>query len=83
MWANGQPIPEWVKNLCCNGNEAHMLDESAVSQDAQGHYHVQGYNNVPRDDHVFASMDGHVWMFVSIFGAPNAAIWCLFIPENM
>jgi hypothetical protein len=25
QWANGDPIPAWIKSHCCNGEEAHNL----------------------------------------------------------
>lgn len=92
-WANGAPIPEWVKSHCCNGDEAHDLTrESGVTAEdikiikpADGsegtlYYQVIGFNNAVGGAHVFPSQDGHIWAFISPAGPPNGYIWCLFMP---
>jgi hypothetical protein len=85
-WADGSPVPEWVKNKCCGENEAHHIAPGDISEDAEG-YHVRGYKwPIPRDK-ALPSLDGEYWLFYPTYwgdygnrekydGLPQ----CFFIP---
>lgn len=68
-WANGDPIPEWVKKACCNGHEAHDLGEGGdmvhvVLKDGEiVAYTVDGFNNRIEAKKVHPSEDNHTWVF--------------------
>ncbi len=79
-WANGAPIPSWVKQRCCNGDEAvdlggvgivHPLSKDGVVVA----YKVDGFNDPVQAARTFPSQDGEVWAFLH-----NMTIWCLFVP---
>lgn len=66
QWADGSPVPEWVKNKCCGEAEAHRISPADISEDAEG-YHVRGYKwPIPRD-HTLPSQDGEYWLFYSTY----------------
>lgn len=72
-WANGDPIPEWVKKACCNGNEAHDLGEGGdkvhvrLKDGEVVAYNVDGFNNQVDPTKVHPSEDNHTWAF---YGGP-------------
>jgi hypothetical protein len=76
QWANGSPVPSWVKAACCGPDEAHRLTISQVRK-----VKIEGIANVVPDDRVFPSQDGWVWGFWSPEGK-DAFVQCLFIPES-
>lgn len=41
-WADGDPIPTWVKTECCSQAHAHHIDDGALHARPDG-YHVDGY----------------------------------------
>ncbi len=67
-WANGVPIPSWVKARCCNNDEAVDLGGAAVVHPISKDgvvvaYRVDGFNNQVQAARVFPSQDGDVWAF--------------------
>jgi hypothetical protein len=77
-WADGRPIPQWVKMQCCGGNDAHDLtDEHIGWWPVQGGYMVEGFDTIVRKAQ--PSQDGHAWAFYYYRGA-DAPIYCLFLP---
>ena len=98
QWANGRPIPDWVKQVCCV-EDYQTIDErrvhrvmrpDAVTQEREllG-YRVDGFYNLVPVDRRFDSEDGLTWIF---YGIPNSddlgmsdmrpAIYCLFTNEG-
>lgn len=64
-WANGDPVPEWVKSSCCSQAHAHHLDESVIHDQSDG-IHVDGYSYVIPYEKVLPSPDGSAWLFYSV-----------------
>jgi hypothetical protein len=42
-WANGEPIPAWVKTECCGPKDAHHLRPDQVRRNEAGDYVVDIY----------------------------------------
>ena len=98
QWANGKPIPDWVKRACCV-EDYQTIDERRVHRvigpDAMTQewgllgYRVDGFHNLVPVDRRFDSEDGLTWIF---YGIPNSddlgmsdmkpAIYCLFTNEG-
>jgi hypothetical protein len=95
QWANGNPIPDWVKQACC-GESYQTIDERRVHRvmgpDAVTQewgllgYRVDGFFNFVPVQHRFDSEDGLTWVF---YGTPYAdeldmrpAVYCLFTNEG-
>jgi hypothetical protein len=79
-WANGNPVPTWVKSACCGPDEAHHLDLSQVRKVKSG-WRVEGITNIVPEDRVYPSQDGQVWGFWSPDNA-DAFVQCLFVPSS-
>ena len=80
QWANGSPVPSWVKAACCGPDEAHRLTLAQFHKVTTG-WAIEGIANVVPDDRVFPSQDGWVWGFWSPEGK-DAFVQCLFVPES-
>jgi hypothetical protein len=97
-WANGKPIPDWVKQACCV-EDYQTIDERRVHRvmgpdpttqewELLG-YRVDGFYNLVPVDRRFDSEDGLTWIF---YGVPyssddivsdmSPAIYCLFTNEG-
>jgi hypothetical protein len=98
QWANGKPIPDWVKQACCAENyqtiderRVHRLMGSDPLTNKWGPlgYKVDGFHNIVPVDRRFDSEDGLTWIF---YGLPysidefvsdmSPAIYCLFTNEG-
>jgi hypothetical protein len=98
QWANGNPIPDWVKHACCVENYQtiderrlhRVMGPDVVTQEWKllG-YRVDGFYNLVSVDHRFDSEDGLTWIF---YGIPDSSddgvldarpvIYCLFTNEG-
>ena len=81
-WANGVPVPAWVKDACCGQADSHLLSLDAVSLQDDG-WHIQGMNTVVPPDHVLPSQDGQFWGFWIEANGPDASIYCFFCPHGV
>ncbi len=81
-WANGDPVPAWVKADCCTQAHAHHILNSAVHVRPDG-YHVDGYPYTIPFDQAHPSPDGSTWLFYSTFrdGTPDVPL-CFFVPPS-
>jgi hypothetical protein len=79
QWADGSVVPAWVKSACCGPQDAHM--DPVLLHDEKG-WRVEGNDYVIADDKVLPSEDGHAWVFYVEHLAPNATIYCLFLPQT-
>ena len=79
QWADGAPVPAWVKSACCGPSDAHMLAENEVSLQDDG-WHIRGIDTVVPRDRVLPSQDGQIWGFWNPASGPNAPIYCFFAP---
>ncbi len=96
QWANGTPVPEWVKSKCCNASEAknlskdfgvtvadittHKLPSAATGTEVTV-YHIKGFLPDTYSLGVYPSQDGDIWVF-SDKDNPKEALhfWCMFLP---
>ena len=61
-WANGEPVPDWIKHQCCGVAEAHRLTAEEVHLRSDG-YHIDGYRWVVPISVSQPSPDGEYWIF--------------------
>jgi len=61
-WANGDPVPAWVKAECCSQAHAHHVDDSAVHAGPDG-YRIDGYKWIVPYTQALPSPDGSTWLF--------------------
>lgn len=80
-WANGEPVPAWVKAYCCGPQDVHHLDARAVHIMADG-YHIDGLDTVVPAERALPSPDGTYWAFWSPAAEPSPTIYCFFAPVN-
>ena len=81
FWANGEPVPPWVKASCCGPNDVHKIPASAISIQADG-YHISGLTTVVPMAKALPSPDGFYYGFWNEAGEPNPVIFCFFAPLN-
>ena len=92
-WANGQPVPAWIKAACCGPADAHRLRPDQV-HDMGEYYQVDGYSKqiakfMLVDGHrvpaynVIPSQDGSYWLFYrdQITGGQSDP-FCFFVPMD-
>lgn len=76
QWANGEPIPPWVKSACCGPSDAHHLREDQVHVAADG-YHVDGLSVVIPFAKALPSPDGSYWGFWNP-ATSDPKVYCFF-----
>ena len=76
-WANGQPVPAWVKSSCCGPEDAHLLREDQVHALSDG-IHIDGLTTVVPYARVLPSQDGQIWGFWNENLGKQAPIYCFF-----
>lgn len=79
-WASGEPVPSWVKAVCCGPQDVHHLRPEQVELKSDG-YHIEGYPDAIPEDHSQPSLDGDFWAFYQEY--PNgqfSKIYCFFVP---
>lgn len=81
FWANGEPVPPWVKSWCCGPSDVHMLNPGAVHVLADG-YRIDGLKYTVPFTRALPSADGHYWAFFKESDGPNAYIYCFYAPVN-
>ena len=73
-WANGQPVPAWVKSSCCGAADAHHLRVEQVHGPygagegpkpgmRHSYYLIDGYPWPVGGDLAQPSQDGEYWLF--------------------
>lgn len=90
QWANGEPVPSWVKTACCGPSDAHHLKPSQVqeTQCPSGTgtcYRVEGFRDAVPFSSVQPSQDGEYWAFYrdETADSPQSPMYCLFIPFSL
>ena len=81
-WADGGPVPAWVKQQCCGPADAHHLQPAQVHVTPAG-YRVDGYRDVIPEDRLLPSPDGDWWVFYATM--PNGRqdpVYCFFGPPQ-
>lgn len=87
QWANGQPIPDWVKSSCCGPADAHHLRADQVI-DHGDYYTVEGVEGFSDEQKIpgaraIPSQDGDYWLFFSNYsygGTSERTVFCFFVP---
>ena len=89
QWANGAPIPDWVKASCCGPADAHHLTSDQVHRDGD-YYRVDGFLRPIPIAVALPSQDGDYWIFYrDKDGAPGingggsggqSGVYCFFVP---
>lgn len=78
QWANGEPVPAWVKKACCGPEDVHHLRPEQVHQMSDG-YHVDGYHAVIPYTTALPSPDGDFWIFYRNFqDGSQSNVYCFF-----
>ena len=62
VWADGDPVPAWVKAQCCGISDAHHLRAEQVHVTAEG-YRLDGYRAIVGESRLLPSPDGTWWVF--------------------
>lgn len=93
-WANGTPVPAWVKDSCCGPADAHHLTPDMVHRDGD-FYRVDGYQRPIPVGQALPSQDGDYWIFYkdepegdtyspeggrSHHAAYQTGVYCFFVP---
>lgn len=75
-WANGKPVPDWVKQSCCGPADAHHLRPDQV-HDEGDYYIVDGYEGRinKRSTQILPSQDGSYWIFYRDKGVSCTPGW--------
>jgi hypothetical protein len=94
-WANGDPVPLWVKMACCGPEDAHHLEPWQVHTLPDG-WHIDGYPQVIAYGQELRSFDGEYWLFYRDEGNVGRAaavagmstpvplvFFCFFAPEQV
>ena len=80
QWANGDPVPEWVKRSCCGPDDVHHLRRDQVHETADG-WRVDGYPDLIPIDRAQPSVDGDYWIFYATFSDGKVSrVFCFFTP---
>lgn len=66
QWANGEPVPDFVKKACCGVADAHHFADSDVTEQGDG-LHIIGYPAVIPYSEVLPSPDGSTWVFYASY----------------
>lgn len=77
QWANGEPIPSWVRASCCGPADAHVLSTGDYWIDRDG-FHLKAVDMVVPLDKILPSQDGRVWAFYANTVGRNATVYCVF-----
>ncbi|MFZ0206945.1 MAG: hypothetical protein WAL59_12655 [Roseiarcus sp.] len=80
QWANGDPVPGWVKQACCGPDDVHHLRPDQVQATPDG-WRVDGYPElIPIGDEQ-PSPDGEYWIFYrTLPNGDKTRVYCFFTP---
>lgn len=79
-WANGEPVPAWVKKACCGPEDAHHLKPEQVQFTSDG-WKVEGYHALIPNGTELPSPDGSYWIFYRTFSdGTQSTVYCFFVP---
>jgi len=82
-WANGAPVPWWVKKACCGPADAHHLRPDQVRRVSENNYEVDGYFRPIPVDEALPSQDGEYWIFYKDNkSGSQTGVFCFFVPMN-
>jgi hypothetical protein len=79
-WADGSPVPPWVKASCCGPEDVHHLTSTQVHAMPDG-WHVEGYKQVVAYGRELPSQDGDYWIFYKNYpDGTQTPVYCFFAP---
>jgi hypothetical protein len=82
QWANGAPVPPWVKASCCGPEDVHHLTAAQVHAMPDG-WHVEGFSGVIAYGRELPSQDGDYWIFYRTFSdGTQTPAYCFFAPAQ-
>lgn len=79
QWADGEPVPAWVKNGCCGPNDVHKLRLDQVRIEADG-FHVDGLSVIVPFKEALPSPDPQFYWGFWSSSAVNPTVHCFFAP---
>ncbi len=80
QWANGEPVPAWVKRACCGPEDAHHLQPDQVHVSPAG-WRVDGYRGAIPNGTELPSPDGSYWIFYrDLSDGSQSSVYCFFVP---
>jgi hypothetical protein len=79
-WANGDPVPAWVKAACCGPEDVHHLSPEQVHL-IEGAWRVDGYPDPIPVGTELPSPDGEYWIFYrTLPNGDKTRVYCFFTP---
>lgn len=82
QWANGEPVPSWVKLACCGPDDVHHLRPDQVRIQGEN-YIVEGYPSPIPVSAAQPSPDGEYWIFYrTLANGDKTRVYCFFIPPG-
>ena len=82
-WADGKPIPNWVKASCCGPADAHHLRPDQVHRVSDDYYEVDGYYHRVPVSQALPSQDGDYWIFYRDDRSDGqSGMYCFFVPMD-
>ena len=82
-WADGKPIPNWVKASCCGPADAHHLRPDQVHRVSDDYYEVDGYHHRVPVSQALPSQDGDYWIFYRDDRSDGqSGMYCFFVPMD-
>ena len=82
-WADGKPIPNWVKASCCGPADAHHLRPDQVHRVSDNYYEVDGYYHRVPVSQALPSQDGDYWIFYrDNLSDGQSEVYCFFVPMD-
>lgn len=81
-WADGSPVPAWVKSFCCGPADVHHYAYSEVKVTPEGLMLPDYHKPVPLS-RALPSEDGDYWaFFITYANGEQSEIYCLFVPPG-
>lgn len=82
-WADGTPVPAWVKQSCCGPADAHRLRPDQVRRISDDFYEVDGYFRPIPARAALPSQDGQYWIFYKTNkSGGQTGVFCFFAPMD-
>ena len=80
-WADGEPVPAWVREQCCGPADAHHLRADQVHRTPEG-YVIDGYAYRIPEPRLDPSPDGEWWLFYRTYpDGGQSPPFCFFGPD--
>jgi hypothetical protein len=79
-WDNGDPVPAWVKTVCCGPNDVHHVRPEQVRRNTAGDYVVDIYPFPIPARAALPSQDGDYWLFFYEDYGVYGRVRCFFVP---